>query len=81
MLEDEEDTSERTPGEEVLLNQFIDYDPFDNFHATRLDTYVIFNDDQFFLKLVKDEEKSDDSSDNRLWTLFFRVPSVRPTPV
>lgn len=71
MLEDEEDTSEGTPKEEVLLNKFIDYDPFGNFHATRLNTYVIFDGNQTFLKLIKDEEKFDDLSNKRLWTLYF----------
>lgn len=58
------------PEEEVFLNQFIDYDPF-SLHVTRLGTYIIFNSDQTFQKLIKDEKKYDDPSNNHLWILYF----------
>lgn len=53
MLEDEEDASDHAPEEEVLLNQCIDSNLFENFHTIILGTYVIFNDDHFFIKNLK----------------------------
>lgn len=55
----------------VILNNFIDFDPFENFHATILDTYWIFNNDQAFPKLVKEKKEPSGPQDNSQWTLYF----------
>lgn len=49
LLEDEKVTRDRTDQEEVLLSEYIDIDPFSNYHATRLGTYVIYDEDQEIL--------------------------------
>lgn len=54
LLEDEEVTGERSTDQEVFLNEFIDVDPYGNYHATGLGTYVIFYEDQPIPKVSKD---------------------------
>lgn len=45
LLEDEEVTEDITPEKEVFLNEFINSDPYSNYHATGLGTYYFFDED------------------------------------
>lgn len=68
LLEDEKVTKDRTDQEDVLLSEHMDIDPFGNYHATGFGTYVIYDEDQVLLKVVKGFE-SDQAS--KLWMLHF----------
>lgn len=70
LLEDEEVTGEIPPEHEVFLNEFIDSDPFSNYHATDLGTYCIFYENQIIPKLTK-EPFSNEQLSLALWTLHF----------
>lgn len=69
-LEDEKVTGEIPPKKEVFLNEFINSDPFSNFHATSLGTYCIFEENQIIPKLTK-ELFSEEQLSSALWTLHF----------
>lgn len=51
LIEDEEVTGDITLEQEVFLNEFINFNPYSNYHATGLSTYCIFYEDQVILKL------------------------------
>lgn len=46
-------TRDITLEQEFFLNEFINYDPYSNYHATGLGTNCIFDEDQIIPKLTK----------------------------
>lgn len=78
---EEEDKNEQISEEEILLNQFVDSDPFGNFHAARLSAYVIFDRDQVFLKLIKIQEEFDNLFDNHVWIVHFKGVRCKFGPI
>lgn len=69
-IEDEEIIGDTSPNQEVFLEEFIDFDPYSNYHATGLGTYCIFYEGQVVPKLVKEPFTQGDLS-SLLWTLHF----------
>lgn len=53
LLEDEEVTGDIPQDQKIFLNEFIDSDPYSNYHATGLGTYCIFDENQVIPKLTK----------------------------
>lgn len=53
LLENEEVIGDIPPDREVFLNEFINSNPYSNYHATGLGTYYIFYEDQVIPKLTK----------------------------
>lgn len=70
LLEDEEVTGEIPPEQEFFLNEFVDSDPFSNYHTTGLGTYCIFDENQIIPKITK-EPFSEEQLASTLWTLHF----------
>lgn len=63
-------TEDITLEQEVFLNEFINFDPYSNYHAMGLGTYCIFYEDQVIPKLTKDPLTKEELS-SVLWTLHF----------
>lgn len=70
LLEDEEVTDDITLEQEVFLNEFINSDPYANYHAIGLSTYFIFDEDLIIPKLTKEPLTKEELS-SALWTLHF----------
>lgn len=69
-IKDEEITRDTSPNQKVFLEEFIDSDPYSNYHATSLGTYYIFYEGQVVPKLVKEPFTQEDLS-SLLRTLHF----------
>lgn len=56
MLEDEEVIGDRSPKEEVLINEFVRSSTLKNYDVTNLGTYVIYDEDQVIPQVTKKQE-------------------------
>lgn len=67
-LEEEKVSRDQNDKEDALLSEHINNDPFGNYHATWLGTYVIYDEDQVLPRVAKESEGN---QANELWTLYF----------